>query len=427
MNIFLDMVGCRLNQSELEIYARQFRMAGHTLVPGPADADVTVINTCCVTAAAESDSRQKTRQAARRGSRQVIVTGCLATLKPREIASLPGVTQVIDNAGKDNLVLTILNLPPGSFDQAGLPRQPIPGSRLRTRAFIKVQDGCDNACTYCITRLARGPGRSRPVKEILGDVDHAVQGGCKEIVLTGVHLGSWGADFQSPAQLDVLIRAILNHSDVPRLRLSSIEPWDITAGFFDLWQDSRMCRHLHLPLQSGCPSTLKRMGRKITTEQFAGLVSDARQSIPGVAITTDIITGFPGETEAEFTESCRFVDEIGFANGHVFTFSPRLGTAAVNLPGQVPPTLARQRNARMRQIFLESATTYRSRHVGDCLHVLWDKARQVEDQLWQLSGLSGNYLRVRATHTLPCRNEIMPVRIAAVEQDALVGDIIPDR
>ncbi len=427
MNVFLDMVGCRLNQSELEIYARQFRLAGHTLVSIPAEADLVVINTCCVTAAAESDSRQKTRQAARSGTPRIILTGCLATLKPTETFRLPGVTQVIDNSGKDHLVSTVLNLPPGSFDHTDLPRQPIPGARQRTRAFIKVQDGCDNACTYCITRLARGAGRSRPINEILIDVDRAVEGGCKEVILTGVHLGSWGYDFQNPAQLEVLIKAILSHSDVPRLRLSSLEPWDIKAGFLDLLQNPRMCRHLHLPLQSGCTATLKRMGRKITPEQYADLVTKARQAIRGLALTTDIITGFPGETELEFAESCQFVEEMGFANGHVFTFSPRPATAAINLPGQVPSKVARLRNARMRQIFMKSASEYRSAHVGDDLHVLWDRARQGEDQLWQLCGLSDNNLRVRATHSLPCRNEIMTVRITFVERDELVGDIISNQ
>ncbi len=330
MKIYLDMVGCRLNQSEIETYGRQFRLAGHTLVSDIGNADLIVINTCTVTAAAGSDSRQKIRQAARTSAGQVIVTGCYASLNPQDTAALPRVTQVINNQSKDNLVPLVLNLPLSSFEHTSLQREPIPGRRQRTRAFIKVQDGCDNHCTYCITALARGAGRSRPIEDVVLDIRSAVEGGSQEIVLTGVHLGSWGYDFSKPTSIQELVRAILNDTDTPRLRLSSLEPWDIVPDFFGLWSDPRVCRHLHLPLQSGCAETLHRMGRKISPEAFAELVGEARRAIPGVAITTDIITGFPGETEAEFAESSEFVSELNFANGHVFTFSPRPGTAAIN-------------------------------------------------------------------------------------------------
>ena len=363
MKVYLDMVGCRLNQSEIEAYARQFRTAGHTLISNKDAADLVVINTCTVTAAAAADSRQKIRQAARAGASQIIVTGCLATLSPEETSSLPGVTRLIENHIKDNLVPIVLDLPISSLEHRFLQREPIPGTRLRTRAFIKVQDGCDNHCTYCITALARGAGRSRSIEAVLMDIRSALEGGCKEIVLTGVHLGSWGYDFTPPRSLEDLVRAILTDTETPRLHLSSIEPWDIGANFFELWRDPRMCRHLHLPLQSGCAATLRRMGRKISPQEYAGLIREARSAIPDVAITTDIITGFPGETEAEFSESIEFIRELNFANGHVFTFSARPGTAAMNLPDKVPSGLARQRNARMRQVFKESAAKYQAIHI----------------------------------------------------------------
>ncbi len=423
MKVYLDMVGCRLNQSEIEAYARQFRTAGHTLTSDKEAADLVVINTCTVTAAAAADSRQKIRQAARAGATQIIVTGCFATLSPEETAALAGVTRVIENHKKDNLVPIVLGLPISSLEHSPLRRVPIPGTRLRTRAFIKVQDGCDNHCTYCITALARGSGRSRPIDEVLIDIHSALEGGSQEIVLTGVHLGSWGHDFTPAMKLDDLVRAILTDTETPRLRLSSLEPWDLEANFFELWGDPHLCRHLHLPLQSGCGATLRRMGRKISPEEYAELVREARSAIPDIAITTDIITGFPGETEAEFSDSIEFVRDLNFANGHVFTFSPRPGTAAMNLPDRVPSTIAKQRNARMRQVFKASAAEYNERHVGQKLSVLWEKVAAIGNGQWQLNGLSDNYLRVHTIHSLPCYNQIMTVHINRAEQGGLAGEV----
>ena len=424
MKVFLDMVGCRLNQSEIETFARQFRLAGHSLASEAESADLVVINTCTVTAAAASDSRQKVRQAEKSGAVKIIVTGCHATLNPEQFTSLHGSIQVVGNPDKDSLVPMVLGLPNSMFDRPSIIREPIPGARLRTRAFIKVQDGCDNHCTYCITRLARGGGHSRPTSDIIFEVQSALNGGCQEIVLTGVHLGSWGYDLDHPSQLHHLVRAILDATTTPRLHLSSIEPWDIVPEFLDLWQDARLCRHLHLPLQSGCAATLQCMGRKITPQIYADVVRQARLAIPGVSITTDVITGFPGESEDEFAESLAFVQEMNFAGGHVFTFSPRPGTAASYLPHQINPSIGKHRNAMMRQIFTQSALAYRQQYSGQVLSVLWEKATPIDDYHWQLSGLSDNYLRVRATCSTPCQNQIMPVRIITVVPDGLVGEIL---
>jgi threonylcarbamoyladenosine tRNA methylthiotransferase MtaB len=425
MKVYLDMIGCRLNQAEIESYACQFRLAGHTLTAKAELADLIVINTCTVTAAAASDSRQKIRQAARAGANQMIITGCYATLNPRETTSLPGVTQVISNRSKDDLVPIVLNIPASSFHHTSIRREPIPGARLRTRAFIKVQDGCDNHCTYCITTLARGAGRSRPINDILLDIHSALDGGSQEIVITGVHLGSWGHDFFEPMRLESLVRAILQDTATPRLRLSSLEPWDISGDFFELWHDSRLCRHLHLPLQSGSADTLKRMGRKITPQDYAELIHQARLAIPDVAITTDIITGFPGESEDEFSESAEFVREMKFTNGHVFSYSPRPGTAAFNLQDKITPPVAKRRNAMMRQIFKQCASDYYIRYLDQNLRVLWEKATPINDDQWQLSGYSDNYIRVRAVCSSPCRNQIVDVHITNQEADGLVGEISP--
>jgi threonylcarbamoyladenosine tRNA methylthiotransferase MtaB len=423
MKVFLDMVGCRLNQSEIEAYASQLRLAGHSLTSNIEEANMVIINTCTVTTAAASDSRQKIRQAARAGAEQIIVTGCYAALNPGETFALPGVTQIIDNQDKDDLVSLVLNLPASFIDQSSIQREPIPGTRLRTRAFIKVQDGCDNACTYCITRLARGKGRSRPIEPVLKDINCALSGGTKEIVLTGVHLGSWGYDFGEPQHISSLVRAILDQTTTPRLRLSSLEPWDITPDFFELWKNERICRQLHLPLQSGCAATLKRMGRKITPEVFGALVHEAHRAIPGVAVTTDIITGFPGETEDEFTESAEFVKAMNFADGHVFTFSARPGTSAAKFPDPVPTKIAKTRNALMRQILERSEADFRLQQVGSGLAVLWERAVQINHNEWQMSGLSDNYVRIQAKSSVPCQNQIMQVNISGVQQDYLIGNI----
>jgi threonylcarbamoyladenosine tRNA methylthiotransferase MtaB len=425
MNVFLDMVGCRLNQSEIEAYARQFRLAGHSLTSDVQSADLVVINTCSVTAAAAADSRQKIRQAARSGSKQIIATGCYATLDPSTVSQLPGVSRVIPNLEKDQLVSKVLNIPCVDFEKATIQREPIPGSRLRTRAFIKVQDGCDNYCTYCVTRLARGKGQSRSIEAVLGDIGSALRGGSLEIVLTGVHLGSWGSDFSPALQLSDMVKAILQFTDTPRLHLSSLEPWDISPEFFDLWQNPRLSRHLHLPLQSGCAATLHRMGRKITPLSYASLLTQARAIIPSLSITTDIITGFPGETEAEFSESAAFITEMQFSGGHVFTFSPRSGTAAFNLPEQVNQRISKQRNSIIRKLLQSSAISYRTQFLHSNLSVLWEKASPTDGKLWELSGLSDNYLRVHALSTSPCRNQIMDVYICAIESDGLFGEIIP--
>jgi threonylcarbamoyladenosine tRNA methylthiotransferase MtaB len=298
MKVFLDTIGCRLNQSEIESYARQFRLAGHAVVATPEDADLAVVNTCAVTAAAVSDSRQQIRQAARAGVKELVVTGCWSSLHPDAAVILPSVSRVVPNLEKDNLVANLLQLPGETFDLEPLARQPLPGVRLRTRAFIKVQDGCDNRCTFCVTTIARGRGRSRPVAEVLADVRAVVQGdestetAAKEIILTGVHLGSWGQDFSPPLHLRNLILAILSETYIPRLRLSSLEPWDLDEEFFSLWENLRLCRHLHLPLQSGCAATLRRMAQNLPGHLLPGLCSPR---IPDVAVTA-MIAGFPGET-----------------------------------------------------------------------------------------------------------------------------------
>ena len=250
MKIYLDTIGCRLNQSEIETMARQFRAAGHEVVASAQDADLAVVNTCAVTVEAASDSRGKLRHIARAGVNEIIATGCWVTLQPGQAGALPNISRIVTNDRKDQLVADILNDREQAFDVEPIIREPLPGLHHRTRAFIKVQDGCDNHCTFCVTTIARGESRSRPIADVISDIQYALDGGIKEIVLTGVHLGSWGQDFN--LHLRDLVKSILRETDVLRLRLSSLEPWDLDADFFSLWEDARLCQYLHLPLQSGC-------------------------------------------------------------------------------------------------------------------------------------------------------------------------------
>ncbi len=429
MKIYLDSIGCRLNQSEIESYARQFRAAGHTLVPNAGEADLAVINTCTVTNAADSDSRGKIRQAVRAGVDQIVVTGCWSTLNPGLAQSISGVNKVIPNAEKNTLVPMVLDIPLEEFDLEPVSRALIPGARLRTRAFIKVQDGCDNRCTFCVTTLARGTGRSRSGSEILADIQAALsssedtESDAKEIVLTGVHLGSWGHDFPDSTNLSHLVRTILKETNVPRLRLSSLEPWDLDEEFFSLWEHPRLCRHLHLPLQSGSATVLRRMARNTTPQSFAKLVSAARSACPDIAVTTDLIAGFPGETESEFLETIEYIQEISFSGGHVFTYSERPGTVAAQMPAQVPFPLRKERNAELRRILADSARNYHGQFINQTIPVLWESVTELDSEQWKLSGLTDNYLRVTCQAPANYWNQISPVHIIGFGDQGMDGII----
>lgn len=421
MKIFLDTIGCRLNQAEIENMARQFRAAGHEIVATADSAEMAVVNTCAVTTQAASDSRSKIRNIARAGVQEIIPTGCWSTLQPKEASALPNVLQVITNDKKDFLVADVLNIPRENFDMEPIDRAPIPGLHRRTRAFIKVQDGCDNKCTFCITTVARGESKSRSLANVIADINSALAGDSKEIVLTGVHLGSWGQEMNY--HLRDLVKAILRETDVKRLRLSSLEPWDLDSDFFSLWNDKRLMPHLHLPLQSGSDATLKRMLRKTTTASFRELVNSARKQIPDVAITTDIIAGFPGETDEEFTETLSFVKEMQFTGGHVFTYSSRPGTGASRMKGQVKPEVRKKRNHILQEAIEESAKVYRQKFINKKVSVLWESTTEYDEFGWKMEGWSENYLRVSAIASSPRWNEVDKVKLMEVDGEKIKGEI----
>ncbi|MBT3189310.1 MAG: tRNA (N(6)-L-threonylcarbamoyladenosine(37)-C(2))-methylthiotransferase MtaB [Anaerolineae bacterium] len=426
MKIFLDSIGCRLNQAEIERIALQFRAAGHEIVGTAENADIAVVNTCTVTRNAAADSRKVIRRATNAGIEEIIATGCWATMEPEKAAELS--RHVVHNDEKENLVANYLNLKPEIFDLEPLERIPLPGYRARTRAFIKVQDGCDNECTFCITTVARGAGISRPLDEIITDIQSAVAGGAREVVLTGVHLGSWGQNFSNAPDLSLplskLIKSILAQTSVPRLRLSSLEPWNIEPDLFELWRDPRLMPHLHLPLQSGSDSVLRRMRRNTTREEFRALVASARAVMPNVAITTDIIAGFPDESEEEFAETLEFVREMNFAGGHIFTYSPREGTPASRMKKQLDKKTRKSRNAKLREVFTEMELNYRNKFIGEKTDVLWESSKELESGDFQMQGLTGNYLRVRATASEPRWNQVDKVSLVKIDEDVVLGEIL---
>jgi len=299
----------------------------------------------------------------------------------------------------------------------------LPDYQSRTRAFLKVQDGCDNRCTFCIVAVARGAARSCPADDVVAEVRALTAAGYQEVVLSGVHLGAYGHDQGDRRGLFHLAQRLLNETDMPRLRLSSLEPWDLGPDFFALWESPRLGCHLHLPLQSGCDATLRRMGRRTTTADFARLVAAARAAIPDLSVTTDIIVGFPGETEAEFAESLAFVEAMAFARLHIFRYSPRAGTAAASMRDRVPADVAAERSHRMHRLGDMLEHTFHRPFLGRTMDVLWETCEPGRNGSLLWNGLTDNYLRVSAPGGPGLRNVVIPVRLVADTPGGLVGEL----
>ena len=422
MKVHLVSLGCKLNQSELETWVREFAALGCEIVAQPEQADVCVVNTCAVTHVAARKSRQLVRKLSRSNpAARLVVAGCYAELNAVEVKGLASVMMVAGTAQKAELVSDLarqLNLPtvgvtPQLDDVA--PDQSPALAGLRTRALIKIQDGCDNACTYCIVRVARGRQRSATIDTVLAEIRAREREGYQEAVLTGVHIGAFGRE--RGESLADLLRAVLQQTRIPRIRASSIEPWDLSDELLELWQDRRLCPHLHLPLQSGCDATLQRMVRRCSSSQFLDLVQRARAGIPDLAVTTDIIVGFPGEDEKEFSESQSLAEKVGFARIHVFPFSARPGTAAAGMPDQISPLTAQSRVARLLELSEESGRAFRAQFVGRASEVLWESQR---DGVW--NGLTGNYIRVETRTNADLHNRITAVQLTRMTDRGLFGE-----
>jgi len=411
--VALDSLGCKLNQAEVQQLARQLEAAGYKLV-GPSDkADIYVINTCTVTHVADRKSRHLLRLARRRNpSARLIAIGCYAHRAPAELARIEGVELVLGNDRKMNL-LKLLGVPQSMEKVAAIPSGP--HAPHRTRAFLKAQDGCKNFCAYCIVPYVRSRLQNVPVERITAQVRRLVAGGYREVVLTGTEIGSYES---SGVNLENLIRRILADTPVPRLRLSSLKPHHISASLVSLWQDARLCPHFHLSLQSGSDAVLKRMKRRYTADGYRETVELIRGSVPDVAVTSDVIVGFPGETDTEFRETLDFCREMQFARIHVFPFSPRPATEAASMPDHVPAGIVKGRVGLMLSLAKESSKAFHKHFIGKTLDVLWE---QRSGSVW--SGLTGNYIRVYTRSNNDLANIIAPVKLVKSYRDGLYGEV----
>jgi len=423
MRVCFTNLGCKLNQAEIERLARDFLAAGHEVVGRLEEADLHVVNSCTVTHVAARSSRKAAGRGARlRPGLRTVLTGCHASEDPAVAAQLnrlAGVDLVVPNGEKDRLLERVREAFPEAFPEAS-PEVPVPYVPLpfgNTRALVKVEDGCNMRCAFCIIPATRGRQRSRPLAEVVEEVRGLARAGYREVVVTGVQISAYRS---GEARLYELVRALLVDEEVPRLRLTSIAPWDLDGRLLSLWEDRRLCRHLHLSLQSGSTPTLRRMRRPYTAEGYAGLLERVRAAIPGVAVTTDVIVGFPGETAAEFADSLAFVAAAGFAKVHAFPFSQRPGTEAEKLPGQVSPEEKKERMARMLAMAAAAERDFRAAHLGGRETVLWE--RPSPEGMGQ--GLTDNYLRVYCPEGAGLWNRFAEVELKELAGDGLRGELL---
>jgi len=416
--VALDSIGCKLNQAETELLARQFAEAGYRLVSPSDKADVYVLNTCTVTHVADRKSRHWLRRAHWRNPDALLVaTGCYAERAPHELSQIGGVGFVVGNEQKPQL-LGLLKESGRTGNRACVQGDPTAChcSAFRTRAFIKVQDGCNSLCAYCIVPLVRGREKSLSVDQVVAEVRQRAADGYKEVVLTGTEIGSYNCN---GVNLKGLLERILAETDVTRIRLSSLQPPEISPELVGLWRDESLCRHFHLSLQSGSDTVLGRMNRRYSVGDYQQAVSLVRDAAPEAAITTDVIVGFPGETEAEFQESYDFCRRMEFARIHVFPYSPRQGTEAARMPGQVGDRAKKQRSQNLLALAKESARNFSRRFLGKTMPVLWEKQT---NGIW--SGHTDNYIKVYTRSSEDLTNKLQSVKLIEVRGDGVWGEVI---
>jgi threonylcarbamoyladenosine tRNA methylthiotransferase MtaB len=417
MRVAFYTLGCKLNQAETESLANRFSQAGFQLVSPGAGADIYIANTCTVTHIADRKSRHWLRLARRRNPRALIIaTGCYAQRNRQELAQLADL--VVDNKEKEHLpaLTQTLSLGGRGPGESETKQSQMLAATVRTRSLIKIQDGCHSPCTYCIVPKVRPHEYCLPASQIIDEVKQKVVLGYKEVVLTGTKVGSYR---DGSVDLRDLVQRILSDTDIERLRLSSLQPSEISSEFLDLWQDERLCRHFHLALQSGSETVLQRMRRSYSLDQYQRTVNLIKE-VPGVAITTDIMVGFPGESDEEFEQSYSFCQQAGFANIHVFPFSPRPETAAATMPEQIKDKIKQERNQRMLELSRSSRHRFCEQFLGQTMPVLWEKETGTGSGIY--SGLTSNYIRVFAHSEKPLSNEITPVKLVKLHNQGILGE-----
>lgn len=429
-------LGCKVNQADTASMENLFLRSGHQLVSFDGEADVYIINTCVVTNTGQRKSRQTIHRAIRKNPNAlIVVTGCYPQTAAEEVKAIAGVDMIIGNQDRAQIVqLVEERLAHRQTDTLDAVHKLTASTAFeemaagditdKTRAFLKIQEGCNQFCTYCIIPYARGPLRSRSLESIRTETQRLISAGFKEIVLIGIHLGCYGKENPDGPTLYDAVKTVLDVPGVQRLRLGSLESVEVEPRLLTLMQeDARFCRHLHLPLQSGCDKTLQAMHRPYTTAKFKTLLADIKNRVPDIAITTDVIVGFPGETEADFETTCKFAESCGFSKMHIFPFSARKGTPAEKFAGAVTEAVKKERADILGEIDESMHKTFLQAMVGQTAEVLFEQPAG-EDYF---EGLTGNYQRVFVkSGGRNMGGEILPVKITAFDGEKLLGEIIKD-
>lgn len=429
-------LGCKVNQADTASMENLFLRSGHQLVSFDGEADVYIINTCVVTNTGQRKSRQTIHRAIRKNPNAlIVVTGCYPQTAAEEVKAIAGVDMIIGNQDRAQIVqLVEERLAHRQTDTLDAVHKLTASTAFeemaagditdKTRAFLKIQEGCNQFCTYCIIPYARGPLRSRSLESIHTETQRLISAGFKEIVLIGIHLGCYGKENPDGPTLYDAVKTVLDVPGVQRLRLGSLESVEVEPRLLTLMQeDARFCRHLHLPLQSGCDKTLQAMHRPYTTAKFKALLADIKNRVPDIAITTDVIVGFPGETEADFETTCKFAESCGFSKMHIFPFSARKGTPAEKFAGAVTEAVKKERADILGRIDETMHKAFLQAMVGQTAEVLFEQPAG-EDYF---EGLTGNYQRVFVkSGGRNLSGEILPVKITAFDGEKLLGEIIKD-
>ena len=421
--IFFLTLGCKVNQYETEAMQKLFAAAGWQIVEEISAAAVVVINTCTVTAVSSQKSRQMIRRAAKKNCLTVVV-GCYAQSEPEEVAKIAGVDVIIGTKDRTKIVALVeaaLATREKIFQVGAVEDirefEELPHTPHRTRAFLKIEDGCNNFCSYCIIPYVRGRVRSRKLESIRAECLALKAAGFKEIVLTGIHIGAYGRDFGGKISLVDAIKTVLNAANPLRLRLGSIESAEMTDELIDLIKtDARICNHVHLPLQSGCDEILRAMHRPYTTKNFSELTARLIKEVPEISIGTDLIVGFPGETDENFSATLNFIREQPFSKIHVFPFSARAGTVAASLPNQIPPQIKKARASRALEISRTKAEKFSERLLGKTVEIIAETSAE-----GIVDGLTKNYVRVYTPDENICLGEVARIKIERLHRDGVSG------